>query len=83
MFEDDTYTNATLWVPVGARDAYANAQGWQNFAQIREGSHTGIASLTQHPSPTPQYHMLDGRRLKDRPLQKGLYITQGRKVLIK
>ena len=83
MFEDDTYTNATLWVPVGARDAYANAQGWQNFAQIKEGSHTGIANLTQHFSPNPQYHMLDGRRMKEKPSQKGLYITQGRKVLIK
>lgn len=81
MFEDDTYANATLWVPEGARNAYVNAQGWQNFAQIKEGNPTGIANPTQTSTNKARYYMLDGRMLNDKPSQKGLYIINGRKVL--
>ena len=31
-FHEDTYTNATLWVPGGTKAAYEAADGWKNFA---------------------------------------------------
>ena len=47
---------------------------------------TGIESLTSDPSPKGEgsgYYTLDGRRLQDKPTAKGLYIVNGRKVVIK
>ena len=81
MFDDDTYANATLWVPEGSLDAYSNAQGWQNFGQIKEGNPTGIAHLRHRSYAKARYYLLDGRMLNDTPSQKGLYIINGRKVL--
>ena len=32
-FSDDTYVNATLWIPGGTDDVYAEAAGWKKFAK--------------------------------------------------
>ena len=47
------------------------------------GETTGI-SLTSHPSPlTPEgWCSLDGRRLNGKPTQKGIYINNGKKVVV-
>ena len=50
------------------------------------GEETGISSLTPDPSPKgegSEYYTLDGRKLNGKPTQKGLYIVNGRKVVIK
>ncbi len=33
-FNNDNYDNATLHVPFGTKNAYANAEGWMNFVHI-------------------------------------------------
>ena len=33
-FSDDTYANATLWIPGGTKDAYKAADGWKKFANM-------------------------------------------------
>lgn len=33
-FEESVYANATLYVPEGAKDAYAAADGWKEFSKI-------------------------------------------------
>ena len=33
-FNNDTYQNATLWLPGGTRVAYAEADGWKNFVNV-------------------------------------------------
>lgn len=39
-------TTATLYVPIGSRDAYANATGWKNFSNIIEDDvKTGVESM--------------------------------------
>ena len=46
---------------------------------------TGIESLTPGPSPKGEgsgYYTLDGRKLLSQPTKKGLYIVNGRKVLV-
>ena len=51
-----------------------------------EQATTGIGSLTHSPSPKGEgsdgWHTLDGRRLSGKPTQKGIYISNGRKVVI-
>ena len=33
-FHEDTYTNATLWIPGGTKAAYEAADGWKKFANM-------------------------------------------------
>ena len=33
-FSDETYANATLWVPGGTKEAYADADGWKKFTNV-------------------------------------------------
>ena len=49
------------------------------------GEATGIDSLTPNPSPKGEgsYYSLDGRRLQQKPTQKGVYLHDGRKVIIR
>ena len=48
---------------------------------------TGISSLTPDPSPKGEgsdyWYSIDGRKLQGMPTQKGIYIVNGRKVVIK
>lgn len=43
VFVDAVYANATLTVPEGAKEVYAQAQGWNKFAKVTEA---GVASTT-------------------------------------
>ena len=36
-FSTDTYYKGTLYVPVGAKNAYKEAKGWSSFSNIKEG----------------------------------------------
>lgn len=36
-FNSDTYYKGTLYVPVGAKEAYKAATGWKKFSDIKEG----------------------------------------------
>ena len=49
------------------------------------GETTGISSLTPDPSPKGEesIYSLDGRRLSGKPAQKGVYIVNGKKMVIK
>ena len=51
------------------------------------GETTGIVSLAPDPSPKGEgsgyWYTLDGRKLQGKPTQKGLYINNGKKVVIK
>ena len=47
---------------------------------------TGISSLTPDPSPKGEgsdYYTLDGRKINGKPTKKGIFINNGRKVVIK
>jgi len=52
-----------------------------------EDSETGIRNLTPDPSPNGErsnyWYSLDGRRLSGKPTASGVYINNGRKVVIK
>jgi len=52
-----------------------------------EDSETGIRNLTPDPSPNGErsnyWYSLDGRRLNGKPTASGVYINNGRKIVIK
>ena len=43
-FHEDTYTNATLWVPGGTMDAYVTATNWTSF--VHKDFSSFVASIT-------------------------------------
>ena len=43
----------------------------------------GIGTITAQQATTHHYYTLDGRRMEGRPTRPGLYIVDGRKVIVK
>jgi hypothetical protein len=43
---------------------------------------SGIRTITTDDRPASDWYRLDGRRLQGRPTHPGLYIHQGRKVVV-
>ena len=81
--DDINKWNCTLEVPQGTLSAYQAAEQWKEFFFIQEGeASTGISNTVVQPtSGTPTYHTLDGREVKNPG--KGIYIVNGKKVMIK
>ncbi len=75
--------SCTLEVPHGTLSAYQAAEQWKEFFFIQEGeASTGISNIVVQPTTdTSTYHTLDGREVKNPG--KGIYIVNGKKVLIK
>jgi hypothetical protein len=57
---------------------------FDNFQWIDATTPTGIKTITDVRSPkTDVWYTIDGRRLSSKPTHKGLYIVNGKKVVIK
>ena len=86
-FSPTTFENATLYVPVGTLSKYKSTRGWKDFTNIVEGIPSGIKSVeneqTAESLETGNWFTLDGRRLNGKPTKKGIYIVNGKKVIIK
>ena len=77
-----------LYVPYGTKEKYQNADGWKAFTNIIEMDETtGINSLTSDSSAKGEesgnIYSLDGRKVSNSGLSKGIYIKNGKKVVIK
>ena len=53
------------------------------FCTLKEGTYTGIADVKREPIANNRYYTLDGRQLNGQPTQRGIYIINGKKVVIK
>ena len=80
------FKKCTLHVPKGTKNQYAAAEGWMLFEKIvDDASTTAIQEVTDvndQPS-TDTWYTLDGRRLNAQPSKPGLYIHNGKKLVIK
>ncbi len=77
----------TLIVPKNTKDAYLAASPWNKFTTIIESDGTDIRDTHRSEIPAPVFD-LQGRKVRSQDeslngLPKGLYIRNGRKVLIK
>ena len=80
------HPGAILWVPEGKVDTYKALSTWVPFADVRENQLTPTAidspTVGQPVSPTAVYD-LQGRRVGSSNMAAGLYIFNGRKVVVK
>ena len=64
-FSNAVYEKATLYVPLGTKQLYANAKGWKNFEHIQEIDVTSIreTNADNKQNNDEVYFSLDGHRL--------------------
>ena len=79
-FSENTFNNATLYVPAGTIDRYMATEGWKKFQNIVELDPAAINAVAKKPENSAIYD-LNGMRLTQP--QKGINIIGGKKVIIK
>ncbi len=79
VFSNDAMSAITLYVPIGAKEAYATAWGFDN---IVETDFTGVDGVTadEQTGGNELYYDLSGRAVKNPA--NGIYIYKGKKVLV-
>ena len=80
-FSENTFDNATLYVPVGTIDNYKATDGWKDFAYIVEGTPTGIKVIENTQNKNATVYDLNGVRLSE--AKRGINIINGQKVIVK
>ena len=81
--------NATLHVPAGSIEDYRNNDNWKYFGSIvalteNDPKPTGIENVSSQMSEVRgAFYDLNGRRLNGQPTQKGVYIRNGKKIIVK
>ena len=85
VFAGVNYDTCKLYVPYGTKDKYAAAPGWGMFKNIIEmpdpsGINEILAGIERGTSAV---YTISGQRVGKAQLKKGLYIVNGRKVVIK
>lgn len=88
-FSTSAYQNAKLIVPVGTKQLYQSHPTWSLFLNIMEAQLTYIEEITSTNNEEPVIYTIDGVKLKIRTLEEardlptGVYIVNGKKVLVK
>ena len=77
----DISEDVILYVPVGTKSKYEATDGWKNFKNIVEMDPSGITTVRTEQKANGAVYNLSGQRLATP--QKGLYIVNGRKVVMK
>ncbi len=85
IFANAVYENATLYVPTGTEPLYQKCAPWNLFSNIAEMDFTGIDEVLDEVKgenrEVKTIYDLQGRKVDT--LNKGLYIIDGKKVLVK
>ena len=87
-FDEEAFTAATLYVPAGKKADYQAQECWKNFTKIEEfdptSDPTAIGTIKRSQAVEgSSYFDLQGRKQDGKPAMKGIYIKDGRKVLVK
>lgn len=80
-FSQNTFYNATLYVPMGTIDKYKATSGWKDFVFIEESNLAGISVVENTKNNNTTIFDLNGVRLPE--AKKGINIVNGKKVVLK
>ena len=80
-FSENTFDNATLYVPVGTIDNYKATDGWKDFVFIEESDLAGINVVEDTKNNNTTIYDLNGVRQSEP--KKGINIINGKKVVVK
>jgi hypothetical protein len=80
-FNQNTFDNATLYVPQGAINKYKSTDGWKDFANIKEGEPSGINVVENTSKHMTTIYDLNGVRQPEP--KKGINIVNGKKIVVK
>ena len=87
VFYDVDKSKCTLYVPYGTKDVYASTAGWGDFLNICEFDATAIDDVqvedTANPNLNVIYDLRGNRLTNTENLERGIYIINGQRVLIK
>ena len=76
------YDKCILYVPVGTKQSYMNAEVWKNFTHIvEENVSTSIFNINVEKKSV--WYTLQGVRLYAKPNIPGVYIHNGKKILVR
>ena len=81
IFSDVVYDNAILYVPIGAKYRYEKTEPWNLFFDIVEMDFTGVENVQAESGKVKTIYDLNGCAVEDPT--NGIYIIDGKKVLIK
>jgi hypothetical protein len=73
-FSQNTFNNATLYVPLGTISDYKTTEGWKDFLFIEEGLPTGINNVGDKIIKEKKRYTIDGKIIYSP--QKGINIIQ-------
>lgn len=80
----DIPDDVALYVPIGSKEAYETAPGWNHFAgHIVEINPTAIKPVVISIKDNTSWYNLRGVRSLEKPTASGIYIHGGKKVIIK
>ena len=89
VFDDINKSKCKLIVPKNSLDAYKQAPQWKDFLLI-EGSTTGITNTVYNKAGLADVYTIDGAKRLSKAstdeinaLPKGVYIVNGKKIIIK
>lgn len=82
LFDTETYTRATLYVPAGAKQAFEASETWGQFANIVEVGSSGISQINT-TKPNSKAYGLNGVELLTPDTAKGIVIQNGKKTVRK
>lgn len=77
------FSNATLYVPYGTKSIYEQTASWNKFHNIVEFDPTSIHQPKVDVEQGDKWFSISGQQLLSKPDRKGLYINNGKKVIIK
>ena len=81
IFSDVVYDNAILYVPIGAKYRYEKTEPWNLFFDIVEMDFTGVENVKAESGKVKTIYDLNGCAVEGPT--NGIYIIDGKKVLIK
>lgn len=77
----------TLYVPYGTKDVYASTAGWSDFLDICEFDATDIDDVQVEDAKSSNlnvvYDLRGNKIINTENIERGIYIIDGKKVLVK